>query len=340
MSVKLKTASVPNSFGDFHSSIYRSQSALEHRNKPKTSFLDQSAVTAGSKKALYACSRHHGQSHNYARNQNTPYRLSQNSFSQVQENADYETREANMLVQSILNTEQVFIKELDGYLNYIEGRELRKKELLHKAWTVGVSEPVQDKLQKHVKIHCPSKAEENKKLFLQYLDYCNKKGHVFLEDYDPYEYNPFLLHLNHPKYFKVQIPVLNDPLFKQSHGRMEEDAAILHCITGETYTHKKPEEIQRPNLPFVSQGRHCVNSTKWIQMPQGDTDSDFRSKSSQRIKGITNSGLLNVWETTVHPASLFEEEMQVCKKRKCPNKQATVEDIQCKGTTRTVNSAS
>uniref|UniRef100_A0A8C4X8V0 Uncharacterized protein n=1 Tax=Erpetoichthys calabaricus TaxID=27687 RepID=A0A8C4X8V0_ERPCA len=139
----------------------------------------------------------------------------------------YETREANMLVQSILNTEQVFIK-LDGYLNYIEGRELRKKELLHKAWTVGVSEPVQDKLQKHVKIHCPSKAEENKKLFLQYLDYCNKKGHVFLEDYDPYEYNPFLLHLNHPKYFKV---LLNDPLFKQSHGRMEEDAAILHCIT-------------------------------------------------------------------------------------------------------------
>uniref|UniRef100_A0A8C4S8L5 Uncharacterized protein n=1 Tax=Erpetoichthys calabaricus TaxID=27687 RepID=A0A8C4S8L5_ERPCA len=148
----------------------------------------------------------HGQSHNYARNQNTPYRLSQNSFSQVQVN--YRWTKPILLHKTL------------------------KKELLHKAWTVGVSEPVQDKLQKHVKIHCPSKAEENKKLFLQYLDYCNKKGHVFLEDYDPYEYNPFLLHLNHPKYFKVQIPVLNDPLFKQSHGRMEEDAAILHCITG------------------------------------------------------------------------------------------------------------
>ncbi|KAK1170280.1 protein FAM228A [Acipenser oxyrinchus oxyrinchus] len=225
----------------------------------------------------------------FAKRKDTTAWLSHNSFTHIQANADVESCEANAMAQTILDTENGFVKELDNYLKYKEMRERWKKELLCKKWTECVSGPVQHTIEKHIKNHCYEKAKEGRRMFLQYLDCCNKKGYVFLEDYDPREYNPFLLHLSKPHYFKFLTPTLNDPLLKQSYERMQEERLILLCQTGKVYSDKEMEALHTPNLPLIPKGRHGVDSIKWLLMPLGDIESDVRRKIRKKSARKVNS---------------------------------------------------
>ncbi|XP_015194545.2 protein FAM228A isoform X3 [Lepisosteus oculatus] len=167
--------------------------------------------------------------------------LSRNPFTRMQAKLHAENHEAQLLAQSVLDTENGFVKELDNYLNYRDVLELRKKELLHKKWKECVSEPIQKQIKEHINKYCYQEAEQMRSMFLQYLDYCNTKGFVFLKDYDPREYNPFLLHINRPHYFKVSTPILEDPLLIQHQDRMKEKGIVLQCQTG---TERRPVELQ------------------------------------------------------------------------------------------------
>ncbi|XP_057208017.1 protein FAM228A isoform X3 [Triplophysa rosa] len=94
------------------------------------------------------------------------------------------------------------------------------------------------------------------------------KGFVFLETYDPSEYNPFLHHFNRPQHHKVLTPPLQDPLSLQSRGMIKEKMAILCCQTGCVYHHRRVDECSQ-SLP-VSQ--HSL--TKPHAKPSGDTASE------------------------------------------------------------------
>ncbi|XP_062406304.1 protein FAM228A [Sardina pilchardus] len=74
------------------------------------------------------------------------------------------------------------------------------------------------------------------------------QGYVFLDTYDPQEYDPFLLDSIHAYTSKVTTPVLKDPLFIQSRDRMKEKRVVLRCQTGQVYTRTQVEETLRRSL--------------------------------------------------------------------------------------------
>uniref|UniRef100_A0A8C0Z7Y3 Family with sequence similarity 228 member B n=1 Tax=Cyanistes caeruleus TaxID=156563 RepID=A0A8C0Z7Y3_CYACU len=84
------------------------------------------------------------------------------------------------------------LKEVDRYLRHCDFLDLRKTELLYKKYLEDVSEPFMQKMKDQM--HSQSEEEVQKRRreqFSQYLNYCAKKGYVFLDHYDPAEYDPF-----------------------------------------------------------------------------------------------------------------------------------------------------
>ncbi|XP_043918698.1 protein FAM228B isoform X2 [Protopterus annectens] len=159
--------------------------------------------------------------------------LSPKYFSYIQAVASAESHEANLIAHPLLDTENSFVKEMERFLHHRDVLELRKKELLYKKWSESVSEPLQQKIEDLVESQSAEDIRSRKSLMLaKYLNYCNKKGCVFLEDYNPQEYNPFYLQYHRPHYFKVVTPALNDPLLLQSRERAQEEGTILRCKTG------------------------------------------------------------------------------------------------------------
>ncbi|XP_078069033.1 protein FAM228A isoform X2 [Mustelus asterias] len=124
--------------------------------------------------------------------------LSRKSFAYLQAKAVKESREVNALCQPLHDMEEYFIKELDKYSAYKDMLNLRKKEVLYKKWNDYVYEPLQWK----VKAKLNQSIERRRPSVLQYLDYCNKKEPVFLEEYNPDDFNPFVRHLCKPHRFK------------------------------------------------------------------------------------------------------------------------------------------
>uniref|UniRef100_UPI00398F102C protein FAM228A isoform X2 n=1 Tax=Pristiophorus japonicus TaxID=55135 RepID=UPI00398F102C len=205
--------------------------------------------------------------------------LSKKSFAHLQAKAVMESCEVDALCQPMYDTEESFIKELGKYLAYRDMLNLRKKELLYKKWNECVYEPMQWK----VKAVLNQSIERTRASMLQYLDHCNKKEPVFLEDYNPNDYNPFVLHLCKPRRFKTRTSTLDDPLLMQSRNKNEEDSAILQCQKGKVYTLKETEEYHQTKLPLVPLGRQNIDSITWLLVPLSYIESDVRQRSSELL---------------------------------------------------------
>ncbi|XP_051880822.1 protein FAM228A isoform X2 [Pristis pectinata] len=126
--------------------------------------------------------------------------LSKKYFTHLQAKAVLESSEVHALCQPIYDTQESFVKELDKYLAYKDMLNLRKKELLYKKWNECVYQPLQWKLRSILN----QSFERRRASILQYLDYCNKKEPVFLENYNADDFNPFVPHLCKPHTFKTR----------------------------------------------------------------------------------------------------------------------------------------
>uniref|UniRef100_A0A3Q3M8E4 Uncharacterized protein n=1 Tax=Mastacembelus armatus TaxID=205130 RepID=A0A3Q3M8E4_9TELE len=98
---------------------------------------------------------------------------------------------------------EIFIEDLERFLSQWDVTQLRRRELLHKRWTERVWFPLQRRVEEHVSSCSHAQAKRRQSLYSHYLHHCNTKGFVFLETYDPKEYNPFLLNIKTPHSFKV-----------------------------------------------------------------------------------------------------------------------------------------
>ncbi|XP_064411317.1 protein FAM228A [Latimeria chalumnae] len=229
--------------------------------------------------------------------------------------ADVESRESNACVQSILEREHKFMKEVDRYLMHREMLELRKKEILYKKWAVHVSDPVQDKLEEQIDSQSSEEIEERRRIVLsQYLEYCNKKTHVFLEDYDPQEYNPFYMYKYKPHYYKVATPALKDPLLQQGRARTQEERIILRCQTGRAHSSKEVNDMHKPLLPLSRDSLSCID---WLKIPLGYIESDvWRNRRHQRRRNL-NPDTLNfeTWLKTTYPSIIFDDEITISHRR-------------------------
>ncbi|XP_005044397.1 PREDICTED: protein FAM228B [Ficedula albicollis] len=102
-----------------------------------------------------------------------------------------QSRDIIASVQCILDREN-FVREVDRYLRHSDFLNLRKKELLYKKYLEDVSEPFMQKMKDRMDSQSEEEVQKRRQeQFSQYLNYCTKKGYVFLDDYDPSEYDPF-----------------------------------------------------------------------------------------------------------------------------------------------------
>ncbi|XP_072551263.1 protein FAM228A isoform X2 [Salminus brasiliensis] len=132
--------------------------------------------------------------------------------------------------------------DLELYLDHRDTLALRKRELLHKCWTECVWRPIQRSVKQRFTHTCCEGAEPMNAMLAHYINYCNTKGFVSLENYDPKEYEPFLLHISRPHSYQVSTPSLKDPLSLQSRARMREKRAILRCQSGSLSDCQRKEE--------------------------------------------------------------------------------------------------
>uniref|UniRef100_A0A3B4UDL5 Uncharacterized protein n=1 Tax=Seriola dumerili TaxID=41447 RepID=A0A3B4UDL5_SERDU len=116
----------------------------------------------------------------------------------------------------------------DGGGKSTDVTQLRRRELLHKRWTERVWFPLQRRVEEHVSSCSTLEVKRRQSLYSRYLQHCNTKGFVFLETYDLKEYNPFLLNIKKPQYFKV----IFDSLHLQLHQRREEKRTARSCEAG------------------------------------------------------------------------------------------------------------
>ncbi|XP_067097407.1 protein FAM228A isoform X2 [Osmerus mordax] len=175
--------------------------------------------------------------------------LSHSSFRRLQAKLESENQETGKIIQPLLDTEKGFIKDLERFLSHQDVLALRKKELLHRHWTERVWTPIQRNVEDRATNCWSEEADRIRSMFMHYINYCNNKGFVSLEDYDPLEYNPLLQNINKPQFFKVTTRALKDPLFFQSRERVEEKRAVLRCQTGHLYTRREVEKLLKQSLP-------------------------------------------------------------------------------------------
>ncbi|XP_064267843.1 protein FAM228B [Passer domesticus] len=102
-----------------------------------------------------------------------------------------QSRDIIASAECILDREN-FVREVDRYLKHTDFLDLRKTELLYKKYLDNVSEPVMQKIKDQMDSQSEKEVwKRRREQFSQYLNYCTKKGYVFLDDYDPSEYDPF-----------------------------------------------------------------------------------------------------------------------------------------------------
>ncbi|XP_038607680.1 protein FAM228B [Tachyglossus aculeatus] len=145
-------------------------------------------------------------------------------------------------VQSFLSREHYLWKELDKHLQHQELLNVRRQELVHKQWVESVSRPLLSAVSQKIESQSSREIERRRQVQLaEYLKNQKEKGTLFLETYDPEEYDP-LQHKNLGQ-LEVKIPRLRDPLNKAAEDRLEEDRTILQCRTGNLYTVQEYKEI-------------------------------------------------------------------------------------------------
>ncbi|KAG1964353.1 hypothetical protein F2P79_004262 [Pimephales promelas] len=187
-----------------------------------------------------------------------------------QEQLHSEQQEVNAIIQPLLETEAGFIKNLDHYLTHRDTLDLRKTKLLYKCWTQSVWLPIQRSIGQHFTHHGYNETQKLRSMHAHYINYCNAKGFVFLDSYDPLEYNPFLHHFNSPHYHKISTPTLKDPLSLQSRARIKEKTAVLSCQN-------------RSCVPPSAGGGNSPESTCFQQSLKQSQAKPSRDTTSQRL---------------------------------------------------------
>uniref|UniRef100_A0A3Q3K3P7 Protein FAM228B n=1 Tax=Monopterus albus TaxID=43700 RepID=A0A3Q3K3P7_MONAL len=169
-----------------------------------------------------------------------------------------ENQQARKIAETLQDTENGFMKELERFLSRWDETELRRRELLHKHWTERVWFPLQSRVEAHVSSCGPAEAKRRLSLYSDYLHHCNTKGYVFLDTYDLKDYNPFLLNIKKPHFSKLRTNDTKDPLYLQLHQRPPEKRTA--CSYDAEYTRRHVEKLPQND-------RHLTDSV----MPQADT---------------------------------------------------------------------
>ncbi|XP_053445134.1 protein FAM228A-like isoform X14 [Nycticebus coucang] len=115
------------------------------------------------------------------------------------------------------------------------------------------------------------------------------KGNIFIEHYDPKEYDPFYRSKKDPNFLKVTIPPFRDPLKKAQCDKDDEKRTLLQCETGKIYTMKEFKEIEKAKLhsrfPSISSSRDFMTPNEWLKLPTRYIESEFCKRS--RTKGLS-----------------------------------------------------
>ncbi|XP_060042641.1 protein FAM228B-like isoform X2 [Erinaceus europaeus] len=190
-------------------------------------------------------------------------------------------------IQSILYKENYAIKELDKYLQHHDFLNTRRKELLHKRWVDHVANPLQKKIIEKVCSH-KNITKRRQRESAGFLKHVNKQGNVFIEHYDPREYDPFYMDKEDPSFMKVIIPPFRDPLKKAQADRYNEERTLLQCKIY-TMTEFKEEAKLRSRFPRIRNSRHFMTPNEWLKMPTSYMESDFCKRRRLNMKVNFNS---------------------------------------------------
>ncbi|XP_053445128.1 protein FAM228B-like isoform X9 [Nycticebus coucang] len=190
-------------------------------------------------------------------------------------------------IESILYRENYVIKELDKCLQHHDFLKARRKEMLHKRWVDHVAEPLQKKILEKVCSYKNIKKRRQQELD-SFLKHANKKGNIFIEHYDPKEYDPFYRSKKDPNFLKVTIPPFRDPLKKAQCDKDDEKRTLLQCETGKIYTMKEFKEIEKAKLhsrfPSISSSRDFMTPNEWLKLPTRYIESEFCKRSRLKVK--------------------------------------------------------
>ncbi|XP_037606781.1 protein FAM228A isoform X2 [Sebastes umbrosus] len=174
--------------------------------------------------------------------------LSHASLRRLQAKMEAENQQVKDIIQPLLATENGFVKGLESFLSRRDVTELRRRELLHKRWTESVWFPLQRRVEEHVSSCSPVAAKKRLSLYSDYIHHYNTKGFVSLDVYDPREYDPLLLHIKKPHFFKLSTADLKDPLYLQLHERLKR--TDRSCESGCKYTRRQVEKLPQSARPL------------------------------------------------------------------------------------------
>nr|XP_033794639.1 protein FAM228B isoform X3 [Geotrypetes seraphini] len=144
------------------------------------------------------------------------------------------------------------------------------------------------------------------------------KGHVFLEVYNPLEYDPFCLYNLCCQNDKVSTPYLHDPLLREIEENINEEKVVLLCLKGKMYSNKEIDKLHKPKLPLVPLGRKHVFATDWLRTTSIFIENEAQRTGRRRMSSSSTRGILDfkTWTETKYTPELVNEEMQICRKRK------------------------
>ncbi|KAM4867135.1 protein FAM228B-like isoform 1-T6 [Thomomys bottae] len=213
-----------------------------------------------------------------------------------------------------------WMKALDQSLYHHDFLNKRKKEILYKKWVEQVADPLQKKIIEKVCSHKKITKRRQEEI-ASFLKHVNKKGNVFIQHYDPKEYDPFFMNKEDPNFFKVIMQPFCDPLKKAQYNKDDEKRILFQCETGKIYTMKEFKEIEKTQLfsrfPNISNSRQFLTPDKWITMPTLYIESEFcRRRRLKMKKNFNDSFDLKPLSRASHLLELQEEEMEIIYKNK------------------------
>ncbi|XP_075413371.1 protein FAM228B [Tenrec ecaudatus] len=182
--------------------------------------------------------------------------------------------------------------ELDKYIQHHDFLNARRKEMLYKRWIDHVADPLQKKIIEKVCSHKKIKQRRQEELE-GFLKYVNKKGNVFIEHYDPNEYDPFYMIKEDPDFLKVIIPPFRDPLKKAQRDKDEENRTLLQCETGKIYTMREFKELEKSRFPRIANSRHFMTPNEWLKLPTRYIESEFCQRSRLKVKVNSNRSIFD-----------------------------------------------
>ncbi|NXE51407.1 F228B protein, partial [Casuarius casuarius] len=192
--------------------------------------------------------------------------LTQKNFRHAKAVPD-ESRDIIACVQSILERENYFVREVDRYLRHNDFLNLRRKEILYKKWLWDVSEPLLQKIEDKVDSKSSEEIQKrNEEQLSLYLNYCKKKGYAALDTYNPSEYDPLFLKTC-TDCWKVSIPTLQDPLLKDMRRKFTEKGIIKQCETGRLCSSRELNELSKAELPLLPLSRQRMDAVEWLKIP-------------------------------------------------------------------------